>query len=410
MDKRTKTYIIQASLFIVTFFTTTMAGEWWVHGKMWLLTDYSWADFQNGLAYSIPLLLILTVHEFGHYFTAVYHKVKTTLPFYIPLPPFPGFFGTMGALIRIKEPVSSKKLHFDIGVAGPVAGFIVALGVLYYGYTHLPEPEYIYSIHPEYEAFGPDFEEHVYTYEFHKEQDSLAYAKAREADSLQHIEEGKKGEWEFREFEPQPEYPSIALGKPLLFLFFEKYIASDPERVPNEKELMHYPWLFAGFLALLFTSLNLMPIGQLDGGHVLYGLIGYKRFKKVATVVFISFLFYAGMGMLTPYDGADNLIYSIPLYIGFLYITLQGLRKSRQETLMYALIIFTMQFGISLYAPNIVGYSGWLLFAFIVGRVLGVYHPPSMIEEPLDLKRQIVGWLALLIFVISFSPAPIVIN
>ncbi|ELR68327.1 zinc protease, putative [Fulvivirga imtechensis AK7] len=371
MNKNVRTYLIHLSLFVITFFTTTIAGEWWIHGKIWLLTDYSWADFSHGLKYSVPLLLILTVHEFGHYFTARYHKVKTTLPYYIPLPPLPGFIGTMGALIRIKEHVHSKKLHFDIGVAGPVAGFIIALGVLYYGFTHLPEPEYIFEIHPEYEQYGADYQEKVYQ---------------QQSDSVL----------------------SISVGKPLLFLFFEKYVVEDPARIPNAHEMMHYPWLFAGFLALLFTALNLMPIGQLDGGHVLYGLIGYKKHKKVATVVFFAFLFYAGLGYITPYD--DNLFLSIPLYILFLYIALKGLRKGSMTTLMYALIIFTTQFVISLIEPTVQGYSGWLLFAVIVGRFLGIYHPPSLVEEPLDLKRKIIGWLALVIFIISFSPAPLIIS
>lgn len=372
MDKRNKTLLLQVTLFITTFFTTTMAGEYWIHSKMWLLTDYSWEDLSHGLSYSFPLLLILTVHEFGHYFTARYHKVKVTLPYYIPLPPFLGFIGTMGALIRIKEHVKSKKLHFDIGVAGPVAGFVIALGVLFYGFTNLPEPEYIYEIHPEYEQYGLDYADHVY-----EQTDSVV---------------------------------NMAVGKPLLFLAFEEFVVDDPARIPNANEMMHYPWLFAGFLALLFTALNLMPIGQLDGGHVLYGLIGYKGHKKVATVIFLAFVFYAGLGYITPYDGADNLILSLPLYVGFLYITLKGLQKGRQETLMYALILFTVQFGISAVDPTVQGYSGWLLFAFVVGRFLGVFHPPSPIEEPLDTKRKVLGWLALLIFVISFSPTPLIVN
>lgn len=410
MNKSTKTYLLHILLFVVTFVTTTMAGEWWIHNKLWLLTDYSWEDFTHGFKYSIPLLLILTVHEFGHYFMAKYHKVKTSLPYYIPLPPLPFFIGTMGAVIRIKEHVHSKKMHFDIGVAGPLAGFVIALGVLYYGYTNLPDQDYIYELHPEYEAYGSDYEEHVYTYEFHKRQDSLMYAQVRKEDSLRHIEEGKEGEWGFYEFEPQEEYPMIALGKPLLFLFFERFVVDDPEKIPHQAEMMHYPWLFAGFLALLFTALNLMPIGQLDGGHVLYGLIGYKKHKIVATVVFLMFLFYAGLGYVTPYDGIDTLYWSVPLYIFFLYIALKGLRKDRMTTLMYALAICAVQFIISLIDPTIKGYSGWLFFALIVGRVLGVHHPPSLIEEPLDLKRQIIGWLALFIFIICFSPEPLIIE
>ncbi|MEL7005594.1 MAG: hypothetical protein AAFN93_23115 [Bacteroidota bacterium] len=89
MQSKIKTYLIHSSLFVVTFITTTLSGEYWTNGKMWLQTsDYSWSDFADGMSYSIPFLLILTVHEFGHYFMAKYHRIKTTLPYYIPLPPF----------------------------------------------------------------------------------------------------------------------------------------------------------------------------------------------------------------------------------------------------------------------------------------------------------------------------------
>jgi Zn-dependent protease len=98
-------------------------------------------------------LSILTAHEFGHYFVALYYRVKVTLPYYIPLPP--GFmFGTMGALIRMKSPVYSNKQNFDIGIAGPLAGFVVAIVFLGYGYSHLPPLEYVFQFHPEYQQYG----------------------------------------------------------------------------------------------------------------------------------------------------------------------------------------------------------------------------------------------------------------
>ncbi|MBL3658872.1 site-2 protease family protein [Fulvivirga sediminis] len=419
MKENNRTYLLQALLFIVTFFTTTLAGEWWVHGIMWPWNDYSWTDFSHGLPYSVPFLLILSVHEFGHYFTAKYHKIKTTLPYYIPLPPIPLFIGTMGALIRIKQPVLSKKIHFDIGIAGPLAGFVIALGVLVYGFTHLPEPDYIYSIHPEYEQFGENYAEHVYTYEFQREQDSIRYVEARTADSLRFVEEGTGGEWGFPKFSAPEKYENVYITKPLLFVGLEKLLVSEPEKIPNSRELMHYPILLAGFLALLFTALNLMPIGQLDGGHVLYGLVGYKGHKKVASVVFIAFLFYAGLGYISPADGMmykeglfglPEFFISMPLYIGFLYLSLRGLQKSKKDTWMYAVVLFAVQFFIAYLYPDVEGYSGWLLFAFILGRVIGVHHPKSLVEEPLDWKRKLLGWISLIIFIISFSPAPIMLQ
>ncbi len=324
----------------------------------------------EGMKYSIPFLLILTVHEFGHYFTARYNKIRTTLPFYIPLPPFPMLIGTMGAIIRIKDFVKSKRIHFDIGLSGPLAGFVVAIALLFYGYTNLPPVEYIYDIHPEYQEYGEDYAQYVY------DNDSLT---------------------------------SVSVGKNLTILFFEEFVA-DPELVPHANEFMHYPFLFSGFLALFFTALNLLPIGQLDGGHVLYGLVGAKWHSRIASTFFVGLLFYSGLGYVSPYDPYDQLLWSVPIYVAFLYLALKGLKRSNQATLMYALIIFSTQFLIALKAPSIQGFQGWLLFGLIIGRLVGVYHPKSPVEEPLDMKRQVLGWLALLIFIISFSPVPLSIS
>ena len=371
MIKNLKQPLIHLSLFLVTFITTTLAGAEWTYGKSVLFTPgFSWQDFMSGMSYSIPFLLILTAHEFGHYFTAVYNKVKTTLPYYIPLPPLGLMFGTLGAIIRIKSHVQSKQQHFDIGIAGPLAGFVVTLAVLFYGFTHLPPAEYIFQFHPEYQQYGLDYADHVY-----------------QADKL------------------APGSADVILGKNLLFLFFEKFVA-DPALVPNVHEIMHYPFLFAGFLSLIFTSINLLPIGQLDGGHVLYGLLGYKGHKQVATVVFLIFLFYAGLGYINPAQSGKDLIWHVPLFLGFMYLSLTGLKLPWKDTLMYAVIIFAVQYLLSTFF-SIQGYSGWLLFAFIIGRFLGIAHPPSEIEEPLSIERKILGWIALAIFVISFTPNPI---
>lgn len=370
MIKNLKQPLIHISLFIVTFITTTLAGAEWTYGKSVFGPDFTWQDFMSGMSYSIPFLLILTAHEFGHYFTAVYNKVKTTLPYYIPLPPLGFMFGTLGAIIRIKSHVQSKQQHFDIGIAGPLAGFVVTLGVLWYGFTHLPPPEYIFQFHPEYEQYGLDYANHVYQLET-----------------------------------MLPGTADVILGKNLLFIFFEKFVA-DPARVPNVHEMMHYPFLFAGFLSLIFTSINLLPIGQLDGGHVLYGLLGYKGHKQIATAVFLIFLFYAGLGYINPAQTNEDLLWHIPLFIGFMYLSLTGLKLSWKDTLMYAVIIFAVQYLLSTFF-SIQGYSGWLLFAFVIGRFLGIAHPPSEIEEPLNDERKILGWLALAIFVISFTPNPI---
>jgi membrane-associated protease RseP (regulator of RpoE activity) len=380
MKPNLKSYLLHSILFILTLVTTTLAGAEWTHGKaIMYFTDqgiffnnaYSWQDFSSGFPYSICFLMILTAHEFGHYFTAIYYRVNTTLPYFIPLPPFNMMLGTLGALIRLKSPVRSAKENFDIGIAGPLAGFVVSIGFLLYGFTHLPPPEYIFQFHPEYERFGLEYAAHVYAADF-----------------------------------MPPGSVDVIIGKNLLFMFFENFVA-DPSRVPNVHEIMHYPFLFAGFLSLIFTSINLLPVGQLDGGHVLYGLVGFKRHRVIATIIFIVFLFYAGIGYISPFEAADKLIYEIPLFIAFLFFALRGLGLNTRDNLLAALAVFTAQYLLVTFFPHFHGYPGWLLFAFIIGRFVGIQHPPCEIEEPLTKGRVILGWIALLIFVLCFAPEPI---
>lgn len=378
-------------LLTLTLITTTISGAEWMYGKplmyftpeltlwifgtplMYFIPGLTIGEVFSGISYSLPFLAILTVHEFGHYLTARYYQVKVTLPYYIPL--WLGFIGipftigTMGAFIRIKEPIKSRLEYFDIGIAGPLAGFAMALFVLYYGFTNLPPADYIYSIHPEYKEYGADYAEHFY---------------------------GEEG--------------SFYLGDNLTFWFFKNYVVEDPALIPNPYEIIHYPWLFAGFLALFFTALNLLPIGQLDGGHALYGLFGWKNHKNISTGMFILFLFYAGLGLVTPFDPLKDQMFSIPIYIGFLYIVMRSMRVTNRTRLMLAVTIFTTQFITVLFFPMLKGYTGWLLFAFIIGRFLGIYHPPAIMDQPLSPGRKILGWITLIVFVISFSPRPFVFN
>jgi membrane-associated protease RseP (regulator of RpoE activity) len=379
MNSKVKTYLLHLLLFVVTFVTTTLAGAELTFGKplialtsegIFVNWGYTWADFASGLPYSICFLSILTAHEFGHYFVALYYRVKVTLPYYIPLPP--GFmFGTMGALIRMKSPVYSNKQNFDIGIAGPLAGFVVAIGFLGYGYSHLPPPEYVFQFHPEYQQYGLEYAKYVY------QPDQMANGVL-----------------------------DITIGRNLLLLFFENYVG-DPARVPNMHEIMHYPFLFAGYLSLVFTCLNLLPIGQLDGGHVVYGVVGFKIHRLIASAFFVLFLFYAGLGTVTPYLPTNDLIVYIPLYIAFLFFCLRGLKLDIRDTLLIAFVIFTLQYVIAYFVPTVQGYSGWLLFIFILGAFVGVHHPPCLLEEPLGRGRLILAWIAIAVFILCFTPTPI---
>ena len=365
---------LHLGLFIITFIVTTFSGSEWRFGEsVW--GDYSWESFLGGMAFSFPLLLFLTVHEFGHYFTAKIYKVKASLPYYIPL--WLGIFtplvggilpsiGTMGAVIRIKQMIQSRKQHFDIGIAGPLAGFVIALGVLYYGFTNLPPQEYIFEVHPEYLKMGEDWQEEAY------QQEGIFY-----------------------------------LGKNLLFLMFEEWVVEDPSRLPNAYEVIHYPWLFAGFLGLFFTAINLLPIGQLDGGHILYGLVGYRAHKAVSTVVFVLLIYWAGLGFMDQRD-MESLLWWLPLSSLITYYLLGRMQISMSQKAIIVLSVVLAQLLTIYLFPPVRGYSGWIVFALLIGRFLGVYHPPALFDQPLSMPRKILGWLALIIFILCFSPEPFI--
>ncbi len=378
MHKEHKRIFFQVALFVTTFITTTLAGSQWAYGRSVFAPDYNWHDFNRGLEFSIPLLLILTVHEFGHYFVAMFHKVKASLPYYIPIPPIPFLpfnIGTMGAVIRLRSKPESNVQNFDIGVAGPLAGLIVALIILFYGFKTLPPPEHIFQFHPEYEQYGIDYADIVYSPEYLKEHGPII---------------------------------DVKIGTNLIFWIFQKTVA-DPARVPNPHEIMHYPILLACYIALFVTCLNLLPIGQLDGGHVVYGLFGFKIHRIIALGFFMALIFYAGLGLqyIDPALPENSLFIGIAGYLLFLFWAFKGLRLPLKDTVMYVALMFGVQFSLMVYMPGIKGYEGWLLFAFILGRFIGIEHPPSEIEKPLDTNRVILGWIALIIFILCFSPAPL---
>ncbi|MBN7811879.1 site-2 protease family protein [Algoriphagus sp. H41] len=365
-----KEYLIHGLLFLLTLITATLAGGEWIYSRFVIGEGESaltWEYFTKSLAFSIPFIGILLVHELGHLFTSLYHKVKCSLPYFIPA--WFGFIGgpsigTFGAIIRMKGFVNSRKKFFDIGVAGPLAGFVVAVGVLWYGFVTLPPAEYIYSIHPEYA--DPNF---------------AGY------------EEGTI------DFE---------LGKNLLFWGMGELLA-EPDRMPAMSEVIHYPVLFAGYLALFFTALNLLPIGQLDGGHVVFGLFP-KYHRQISIGVFSLFLAYAGVGVIQPGMALDELMIRIPLYVGFLYICYSRTDFTTQTKLTLALSLAAGQYVLAFFRPDWDGYQGWLFFAFLLGRVMGLKHPEVSGLRELDWKRKCVGWLAILIFAICFSPKPFIFS
>ncbi len=322
-------HLLHLLLFLVTLLTTFWAGAFWSGHEVHFDSLPAFLDdLTHGLPYGLSLLLFLGAHEFGHFFAALHHRMRATLPYFIPVPPLPFLLslGTLGAVIRIKDRIPDTKALFDTGVAGPLSGFIVAFGLLVYGFSPLPPVEYIYSIHPDYEAFGG--------------------------------------------VPSPPPAGSLFLGKNLLYLLLEKVI--QPENAPPMTEMYHYPFLFAGWLGCFVTALNLLPVGQLDGGHILYAMFGRKGHKAGAAtfLVIISAL-------------------GLPSFV----ILLQELFSSFS----------------SIPAPGWIpewSWPGWILWAIILTRFLGINHPPTMMDHPLNPKRRFIGWLAIIIFFLCFTPVP----
>ena len=308
--------LLHIGLFIITFITTTIAGAEWTTGTM---GPYEINHLLIGLPYSIAIMFIISCHEFGHYFAARYHKVDATLPYYIPFPNIPGFlnFGTMGAVIKTKSPVPTRRAMFDIGVAGPLAGFVACLIVLTYGFLHVPGKEYILSIHPDF--FSPDY--------------------------------GKTG-------------IQLEFGNTLLFSFFKLIFVHPGQFFPPMSEIYHYPFLCVGWFGLFITAMNMIPVGQLDGGHIGYTMFGGGTHFKIAVISFTILMVLGIAGILE--------------------------------------ILLETQFAF--------GWIGWLVWALILFFVIRLKHPqiPDYVE--LDGKRKFLGYLSYLILIISFSPTPFMIS
>lgn len=315
--KRTKERpMLHLGLFIITFITTTIAGVQWTSASG---GPYELSELLIGLPYSICILLIISFHEFGHYFAAMYHKVKATLPFYIPFPPIPYLinFGTMGAVIRTRSRIHTKKAMFDIGVAGPIAGFIVCLTILIYGFLNVPSVDYILHIHPDY--YDPSY--------------------------------GKNG-------------LNLTFGDSILFSFLRMIFTQPGQFFPPMSEIYHYPYLCVGWFGLFITSMNMIPVGQLDGGHISYAMFGEKNHFKISVVSF-SIMFVFGI-------------------LGFIDSVLE------------------INYGI--------GWSGWLFWAVILYFVIRLKHPPVPDNNELDAKRKFIGYFSFFIFIISFSPTPLMLT
>lgn len=388
---RKHNYALHLFLFLITVLTTLIAGSELTGGRSFLGESRNFDEFLTflggGVEYSFAFLAFLSFHEFGHYFTAVAHGVRTSLPYYIPIyiPFSPINIGSFGAVIRLKQVPESRRKFFDVGVAGPLAGFVVSVILIIYGLSTLPDPEtYIYQIHPEY---------------------PLLFGGIPSAE----------------EVAVHPDYGiALSVGSNLLFEFLSSVIPGDTSLLPPAHELMHYPWLFVGFLTLFFTALNLLPIGQLDGGHVIYGLFGAKIAGRVSRFTVLVLVMLGGTGVMN-WDAYNPLVhesmtlylawnlFSIALYVGLLYLVFQRILQNNDLTNLLLAIGFTLalQSLLVLLLPWIAANEIWLLYALLATRAIGVDHPVAMDDTPLDFKRKILAWLAILIFILCFTPLPI---
>ena len=291
-------------LFILTAATTFLSG-YMISGT-----------YTGGVLFSLSLVAILGAHEMGHYLYGRKYGVSITLPWFIPAPPFLSPIGTFGAFIRIRSRIPGRKELFDIGVAGPIAGVIVALPVLFVGLL-------------------------------------FSDVIALDSERLSEMQ------------------TAMSLGNSLVFALFSKIAVGE---VAQGYELLLHPVAFAGWIGLFVTVLNLMPAGQLDGGHIVYCVFPaqWHRTISVATVVFLVIM---GVGTVPLVDLAD--------YLGL------GVLANVPPWLMFE------------------GWAGWLFWAILL-LLLGTSHPPTLSDDAeIGAGRKKLAFLSLLIFISCFTPVPI---
>ena len=281
------------ALFLLTLLTTTMAGADSAGAPVALWVPASLPNLVAGLSFSIPLMSILFAHEMGHFLTARRYGVDSSLPYFIPAPlPSIFFIGTFGAFIRMRRPPRTRREMFDIGAAGPWAGFVVAVIAT---------------------AIG------------------LARSEVTPLDTSQ---------------------GGLFLGNSMLFWGVARIVLGVD---PNSVNVNVHPIALAGWIGLLVTAINLLPVGQLDGGHVVYSLLGGRWHRIVSRAAWIG----CGLMVLVPYL----------LHLAF--------------------------------------WGGWLLwFVLLIG--LGLGHPATTdTDMPLRGSRRIGALATIALFIVTFIPVPV---
>jgi membrane-associated protease RseP (regulator of RpoE activity) len=262
---------------------------------------------EGGLPFAAALVAILFSHEMGHYVLARRHRVDTTLPYFIPVP-FGA--GTLGAVIRIRSALPSRRATLEIGAAGPIAGFVVAVPLLLLGLARS-------EVRTVAAAVG-----------------------ASPASPFAALRAWARGQEVFG-----ADLGVHAYGDSLVTWAAQRLVFGP---LPPSSEVFVHPVAFAAWLGLLVTTLNLVPLGQLDGGHVLYALLG-RRGARVASEVVSAALLAAG------------------IFLSW----------------------------------------NWLFWWLLTRLVVGVRHPPALVEEPLPAGHRALALLSLLLFAVTFVPVPI---
>ncbi len=285
-------------------------------GAMYVHGDERMIPIADGLTYSVPLLLILVCHELGHYFVARAHGVDASLPYFIPLPPWISLLGTMGAVIGMRDVTSDRKKLIDIGAAGPLAGIIVAIPVLVYGLA-LSKVGVIVA-------------------DGYQEGNSILYAVLKHA---------SKGEW-----------------------------------LPHgHRDVALHPTAWAGWAGLLVTMINLLPIGQLDGGHIATAYFG-NRYNRFARAIHRALPLMA-----------------IGVFAWVMHLV-HGEAGPR----------WNWRLGANIAGNAALFWLVWYVLLTILGRFSGggIDHP-AVDEQPLPASRRALFWLVLVVFALIFMPVPL---
>jgi membrane-associated protease RseP (regulator of RpoE activity) len=301
--------LLHAALFLATILTTTAAGALQLHAQR--PGGGGIAPISDGLSYSVPLMLILLAHELGHFIVARLHGVPASLPFFIPLPP--GFgLGTMGAVIGMRNITRDRKRLIDIGAAGPLAGLLVAIPVIWWGLAHSQVAPLVAG------SF--------------QEGNSLIYALLKRLVT---------GAW-----------------------------------LPDgQRDVFLHPTAFAGWAGLLVTMINLIPIGQLDGGHIAVAYFG-NGYGRVAE----------RLRRLLP-------VLAIAVFAWVLREVTNESAGKWDRPLVYSIAV-----GAAL--PWLV----WYLMVGLLRRVSGGANHPPVDDEPLPRSRKALFWLMVAVFVGVFMP------